>query len=94
MATPGTPGDPLTFATVRWRVDNRNLSLEQQHMIGLDQRIQGKRGAGFALTPAAVTAMDEQWFRRHAKAHEAACAAAIGEAGLGAHRVMLLANLI
>jgi hypothetical protein len=58
-ATPGAAGDLLTLATVRWCVDDFSLSLEQLYTVGFDERVQGKRGSGFALAPAAVTAVNE-----------------------------------
>jgi hypothetical protein len=45
--------------------------------IGFDHRVEGEGRARFALTPAAMTAMNDHRFAGHAIAHGAAGAAAL-----------------
>ena len=72
-----TTRDFLSLAAVRWRVDQFNVAMKERHSIALDHRVERERGSGFALAPAAMTAVDEHRARRHPIAHVAAGAAAV-----------------
>jgi len=72
-----TAGDVLTLTAVRGRINDLRLRIQVHHAIGLDQRIQGERGTGLALTPPAMTAMHEERDRLHAVANQTAVAASV-----------------
>jgi hypothetical protein len=83
--TLGAAGDLLTFATVRRRVNDLYISLEQLHAIGFHERVEREGGSGFPLAPATVAAMDDQWPCYAAIAHEATGTAAVERRGMTAH---------
>jgi hypothetical protein len=54
-----TTGDLLSFAAERGCIDNFDLTPEQLHPFGFDQRIQRIGGASLTLAPTAMTTMNE-----------------------------------
>src|SRR5438477_579011 len=68
--------DLLTLAAVGRCIDELGLACDERQTIRLDHRIQGERGAGLALAPAAVAAVHEERLRLHAIPHPLAVAAA------------------
>src|SRR5688572_9802447 len=66
----------LALAAGGRRVDQFRLAAEERHAIRLDHGVQGEGGAGFALAPATMAAVHEEWRRFHAIADAAAVATA------------------
>src|SRR5215469_14769166 len=72
-----TAGDTLTLTAVRRCINDLRLRIQVRYAIGLDERIQGERGTGLALTPPAMTAMHEERECLHAVANQTAVAASV-----------------
>src|SRR5262249_20593923 len=82
--------DLLSLAAVRGRVHDLGLAAQELHALGFDHGLEREGRDGFALTPAAVTAMDEQRLRHDLVAYRTAVAAAFErEAVMGGHRAQL-----
>jgi hypothetical protein len=58
---PRAARDLLTLATLGRRLDDLDVPFQQLHTVGLDERVEGERGSGFSLAPAAMAAVNEQW---------------------------------
>lgn len=83
MAPNGHPAfaatrDLLPQATGRGGVNQFRLCCKIGDPVRLDHRVQRERGSGFALTPAAVAAVNYQWLRLEAVADQLAVTAAFG----------------
>ena len=76
-AAPGTARDLLAFAAVGRRIDHFDLALQQLDAISFDHGIERERASAFTLAPAAMTAMNKEWLRRHAVAHRATGTSAV-----------------
>jgi len=72
------PGNTLTCATLRWRIDNLRLNAQRGDSISFDQGVERERRAGLTLTPAAVAAMHHKRRRLYAVPDGATVAAALG----------------
>src|ERR1700758_2931307 len=59
-------GDFLPLSALRRRYHDLGRASEKLHAVGFDHRIQRKRCPRFALTPAAVAAVDEHGAAAHA----------------------------
>src|SRR6185312_15682941 len=57
-----TTQDHLPFAAIGGGDHRDRGSLQKGHTARLDECVERIRRSGLALTPAAVTAVDEQWF--------------------------------
>jgi hypothetical protein len=84
----------LALAAVRRSVYDFGLSFQQVHAGSFDQCIESIGSPCFALTPATMTAMNEQGVGRHSIAHRAAGAAAVQwKIVVGIHGARLIVSL-
>src|SRR4051812_20410370 len=74
--------DRLPHAALGRRIDELGLRREPREALGFDQRVERKGGAGFALAPAAMAAVDE---KRRALQPVADCAAVAAAFAWKAH---------
>lgn len=74
--TSGTACNGLSPAAQRRCLDGDRFFVQVDDVLGREERVDGEGGTGFALTPRAVTAVDDQGLAGEAVADGAAGAAA------------------